>query len=42
MKRDYDEVLSEHSKMLSALKDILSINWRDGLEGLDRPTDRFR
>ena len=39
MKRDYDEVLSEHSKMLSALKDILSINWRDGLKGLDRPTD---
>lgn len=25
--------------MLSALKDILSINLRDELEGLDRPTD---
>jgi len=30
---------SKNSEMLSALKDILSINWRDELKGLDRPTD---
>lgn len=34
-----EKIKYEHGKMLSALEDILSINWRDGLEGLDRPTD---
>ena len=36
---EIEKLKSEHNEMLSALKDIMSINWRDGLEGLDRPTD---
>lgn len=42
MRNPIDEIAklkSEHIEMLSALKDILSINWSDGLKGLDRPTD---
>ncbi len=42
MENPADEIAklkSERSEMLSALKEILNINWRDDLEGLDRPTD---
>ncbi len=42
MENPADEIAklkSERSEMLSALKEILNINWRDGLAGLERPTD---
>ena len=42
MENPADEIAKlkyEQREMLSAMKNILSINWRDSLKGFDRPTD---